>query len=137
VFGGPEITGVGLESAGPLLQAVNDARKQQNKMNCQIPIAGRGFDLVLSWQAAIGNRQSLLLVIVDPGGFGLFPGERFTRNAILTFNPAAEIDELAALRTEGTKRVFFPLDRLTTGWTVHELEPRTRLASLTKEMLVA
>jgi hypothetical protein len=34
----------------------------------------------------------------------------FARNAILAFNPFAEIDELTPLGTEGTKRIIFPLD---------------------------
>jgi hypothetical protein len=50
----------------------------------------------------------------------MFAGERFTGDSIFTFNPPAEIDELAALRTEGTKRIVFPLDRLNAGWASHE-----------------
>jgi hypothetical protein len=65
------------------------------------------------------------LIILDWVSFILFVGERFTRDAILTFNPPAKIDKLAPLRTEGTKRIVFPLGRLTAGWAFHELEPRT------------
>jgi len=50
----------------------------------------------------------------------MFVGERFTGDSIFTFNPPAEIDELAPLRTEWTKRIVFPLDRLTAGWAIHE-----------------
>jgi hypothetical protein len=39
-----------------------------------------------------------------------FLGERFAGDAILAFDPLAEVDELAPLRTEGTKRIVFPLD---------------------------
>jgi hypothetical protein len=39
-----------------------------------------------------------------------FLGERFTGHTIFTFNPLAEIDKLASLSTEGTKRIIFPLD---------------------------
>ena len=52
--------------------------------------------------------------------FILFLGQRFTGDAILTFNPLAQVDKLAPLRTEGTKRIIFPLDWLTAGWTFHE-----------------
>ena len=53
------------------------------------------------------------------GGFGLFAGERFARDAVLTLHPASEIDELAPLGTEGTKLVVFPVDWFTAGWTLH------------------
>ena len=58
------------------------------------------------------------------GGLILFLGEWFTGDSIFTFNPPAEINKLAPLRTEGTKRIVFPLGRLTAGWAFHELEPR-------------
>jgi hypothetical protein len=63
---------------------------------------------------------AILLFILDYGRFSLFLGERFTGDSILTFNPPAEIDKLAPLRTEGTKRIVFPLGRLTAGWAFHE-----------------
>ncbi len=78
-------------------------------------------------QSAIGNCQSEILFIslIDYNTFVMFVGERFTGDSIFTFNPPAEIHELAALRTEGTKRIIFPLDWLTAGWTFHEsLKPR-------------
>jgi len=59
-------------------------------------------------------------VMLDWISFILFVWERFTGHAVLTFNPPAKIDELAALRTEGTKGVVFPLGRLTAGWAFHE-----------------
>src|SRR5829696_2444241 len=60
------------------------------------------------------------LIILDHGSFTLFLRERFTWDAILTFNPLAQIDKLAPLSTEGTKRIIFPVDWLTAGWTFHE-----------------
>ena len=66
----------------------------------------------------------------------MFLGERFTGDSIFTFNPPAEIDELAALRTEGAKGIVFPLDRLTAGWAFHELEPLKRRRHQLKEMPV-
>lgn len=66
-----------------------------------------------------------------------FLGQRFTGNTILPFNPLAEIDKLASLRTEGTKWILFPLDWLTAGWAFHEsLQPRNGPQRL-KEMRVA
>jgi hypothetical protein len=44
----------------------------------------------------------------------------FTGDAILAFDPLAQVDELAPFRTEGTKRILFPLDWFTAGWAVHE-----------------
>jgi hypothetical protein len=60
------------------------------------------------------------MVILDRGTFMWFLGQRFARDAIFAFNPPAQIQELAAFRTEGTKRIVFPLDWLTAGWTFHE-----------------
>ena len=57
----------------------------------------------------------------------MFLGEWFTGDSIFTFNPPAEINKLASLRTEGTKRIVFPLGRLTAGWAFHEFEPPERL----------
>ena len=81
--------------------------------------------------AAANFRVSDLFVevILYCGSFSLFLGEGFTGDSIFTFNPPAEIDKLAPLRTEGTKRILFPLDRLTAGWAFHELEPRARPTS--------
>jgi hypothetical protein len=64
--------------------------------------------------------RTLLLFILNAGSFIWFLGERFAGDAILTFNPPAEIDELAPLRAERTKRIFFPLDRFTAGWAFHQ-----------------
>jgi len=60
------------------------------------------------------------LIILDWISFILFVWERFTRDAVFTFNPPAKVDELAAFRTEGAKGVVFPLGRLTAGWAFHE-----------------
>src|ERR1700754_3657063 len=50
----------------------------------------------------------------------VFAGHRFAGHSIFTFDPAAEVNELAAFRTEWTKGVVFPLGRFTAGWTLHE-----------------
>jgi len=99
VLGGAEITGV-LAFGSLLLQAtvaikVTAAKKHQNS------------DLFVA-------------VMLDWISFILFVWERFTRDAVFAFNPPAKIDKLAALGTEGTKGVVFPLGRLTAGWAFHE-----------------
>ncbi|HKY41705.1 MAG TPA: hypothetical protein VJM50_01315, partial [Pyrinomonadaceae bacterium] len=66
------------------------------------------------------NSDFFVAVILDWVSFILFVGERFTGDAILTFNPTTKVDELAPLRTEGAKRIVFPFGRLTAGWAVHE-----------------
>ena len=68
------------------------------------------------------NRELFVFVIM----LSFFLGQPFTGYAILTLNPLAQVDKLAPLRTEGTKRIIFPLDWLTAGWTFHELKPRHR-----------
>ena len=72
------------------------------------------------------HKDLLVALILDWISLILFVGERFTRDSILTFNPPAQIDKLAALRTEWTKRVVFPLGRLTAGWAFHDFEPGER-----------
>jgi hypothetical protein len=47
--------------------------------------------------------------------------QRFARDSILTFDPMAEVNELAALGTEWTKGIIFPLGWFPAGWTLHEL----------------
>ncbi len=104
--GGAEITGVFVLVVSLLLQATSE-----------IKVA-----------ATIRHKNSDLFVevILYCGSFSLFLGERFTGDSIFTFNPPAEIYKLTPLRTEGTKKIVFPLDRLTAGWAFHELEPRAR-----------
>jgi hypothetical protein len=46
--------------------------------------------------------------------------QRFARHSIFTFNPVAEVNELATFRTEWTKGVIFPLGWFPAGWTLHE-----------------
>ena len=105
--------------------------KQQHKARSKIasfrlPVAN--FFILCSFvdffnKPAIGNWKSAILFVrlIDYSTFVMFAGERFTGDSIFTFNPPAEIDELAALRTEGTKRIVFPLDRPTAGWAIHVL----------------
>ena len=56
----------------------------------------------------------------DRGTFIWFLGQRLTGDSILAFDPLAQVDELAPLRTEGTKRIVFPVDWFTAGWAFHE-----------------
>ena len=94
--GAPEMTGVLLlELGGSLL--LHPAQKQHN--------------------ATTSRKLNPLIIFIM---FCFFLGERFTGDAILTFYPLAQVDKLAPLRTEGTKRIIFPLDWPTAGWTFHE-----------------
>ena len=45
----------------------------------------------------------------------MFPGY-----AVFLTNPSAQVDELAAFRTERTEGIIFPVDRSSAGWTIHE-----------------
>jgi len=65
------------------------------------------------------DRDFFLLVIVDRCPIILFLRHWLTRHTILTLNPTAKINKLTAFRTEGTERIFFPLDWFTAGWTLH------------------
>ena len=51
-----------------------------------------------------------VMVPLDRCTFIRFLGEWFAGDAILAFDPLAEVDELAPLRPEGTKSIVFPLD---------------------------
>lgn len=46
--------------------------------------------------------------------------DRFARHTVFTLDPATKVHELTSFRTEWAKGVFFPFDRSTAGWTVHE-----------------
>jgi hypothetical protein len=116
--GAPEMTGVLLlELCGSLLLHADNRISPQRKMLMQ---RRRGAKIFLWFSFAPlrlcvrTNSDFFVLVIL------LLLRERFTGDAILTFYPLAEIDKLAPLRTEGTKRIIFPVDWLTAGWTFHE-----------------
>jgi len=99
-----------------LLQAVAKI-KQQRRM---FPQRRKGAKIFLRSSFAslrLCGRTGLDFVVVV---ILLFLRERFTGYTILTFNPLAQIDKLAPFRTEGTKRIIFPLDLLTAGWAFHE-----------------
>ena len=98
VLGGAEITGV-FVFGSLLLQATEAIKVAATKKH--------------------KNSDLFVAVILDWVRFILFVGERFTGNAILTFNPPAKVYKLAPLRTEGTKRIVFPLGRLTARWAFH------------------
>ena len=72
----------------------------------------------------VGESFSLLLVnilmVVWRGDLGLVPVHRFAGHAIFAFNPATKVYQLTTFRTKRAKGIFFPLDRFTAGWTVHE-----------------
>jgi hypothetical protein len=108
VFGGALATGAFVllplldSSLSLLLQA---ARTQSKTASSRI----RGF-----------NRLNISLQIIRTSGLVRVAGKRFARHSILTFDPAAEVNELAAFRTKWTKGIVFPLGRFTAGWALHE-----------------
>ena len=124
MFGGPEMmTGVLFEFGVSPEQEASVNKQQRRNRNFQLPIADCRFNARFTGfnrHLAISNRQLLLKLILDCTGFILLLGEWFTGDAILAFNPPAEVDKLAPLRTEGTKRIIFPLDRPTAGWAFHK-----------------
>ena len=61
-----------------------------------------------------------VMLTLDRGAFIWFLGKRFTGDAILAFDPLAQVDELAPFRTEGTNRIVFPIDWFTAGWAFNE-----------------
>ena len=120
--GGPEITGVFVLVVSLLLQAADNSRlqRQRQSISAQWRTMRKGSRSKNLCAFAHFAFQISCRVILDCGSFSLFLGERFTGDSIFTFNPPAEIDKLTPLRTEGTKRIVFPLDRLTAGWAFHE-----------------
>ena len=134
MLGGPEITGVLLDLfVSLLLHAASSIRMQRVKAKFFLWFSFAPLRLWVRnlFFATLLRRISALFVevILDRGSFILFVWERFTGDSILTFNPPAEIDKLAPLRAEGTKRIVFPLGRLTTGWAFHEYRATQRPAS--------
>jgi len=79
----------------------------------QIRMAGskiRGFSVLNIFLQVVFVRRRI----------AVFVGQRFARHSIITLNPTAKVNELAAFRTEWTKGIVFPLGRFTAGWTLHE-----------------
>jgi hypothetical protein len=68
----------------------------------------------------VKTASALFMIIVDCRTFVWFLGQRFAGHTIFAFDPFAQVDELAPLRTEGTKRIIFPFDWPRAGWTFHE-----------------
>jgi len=114
VFGGLETTGVAFELS-ELLHAVNSNRVLRTKAES---LAQRRKGAKENQRKSFSNL--FVELILDHIIFIWFLGQRLTGHTIFTFNPAAEINELAAFRTEGTKRIIFPVGRLTAGWTFHQ-----------------
>jgi hypothetical protein len=115
LFGGLEITGV------LLLFAVSVPLHETHNVKSAIIHRLRRFCVICGWLVRKEDTSVLVVeLILNCGSIILFLWHSFTWDTILTFDPATEIDKLATLRTEGTKRVVFPLDWLTAGWTFHE-----------------
>lgn len=114
-----------------LLQEANDTKQQKRITNllCDLCVALRPSVLRRFFKAEMadkrrerrGNISELFVsIVLDRCTFIWFLWKRLTGNAILAFDPLAEVDELAPLRTEGTKRIVFPIDWFTAGWAFHE-----------------
>lgn len=116
--GGPEMTGVLVLGGSLLLHPANN--KQQRRNVTQRRKEGRkgakksvsSLRLLLLTLRLCVKTASDLFLMVPPARrtFIWFLWKRLTGDAILAFDPLAEVDELAPLRTEGTKRIVFPLD---------------------------
>jgi len=105
VLGGPLATGVLAVSLveSLLLQA---ATTQARATNTKV----LNFNLLNIFLQIISCRRWLVWIA----------RQWFARHSILTFNPTAEVNELATLRTEWTKGIIFPLGWFPAGWTLHE-----------------
>ena len=64
--------------------------------------------------------KNVFLILILTFILTLFLRHPLTGHTVFTLNPTAEVDKLAAFRTEGAGRIVFPLDWLTAGWTLHE-----------------
>jgi hypothetical protein len=105
VLGGALLTGAfGPRLGGSiLLQAVKPQIKIVTRIIC-------GFSVL----------NIFLQVVFARWWFVRITGQRFARHSIFAFDPTAQVNKLASLRTEWTKGVVFPLGRFTAGWTLHE-----------------
>src|SRR5215813_6684772 len=96
--------------ASLLLQPVSNRRLQrrsftQSRKDAKI----RLWFSFASLRLCVKTALTLVMVIVDCGAFVWFLRQRFTGHTILALYPLAQVDKLAPLRTEGTKRIIFPL----------------------------
>lgn len=104
MLGGPlEVLGGVLLGGSLLLQAAKPQIRSASRIIC-------GFSVLnIFLQIVFVNRL-----------IAVFAGQRFAGHSIFTLDPAAEVNELAAFRTEWTEGVIFPLSRFPAGWTLHE-----------------
>ena len=105
-----------------LLQPVKNSRLPSSNFPQSRKDAKEGKRENFASLRLFGKFASALFVMVPLrcGAFVWLLRQRFTGHTILALNPLAQVDKLAPLRTEGTKRIVFPLDLLTAGWTFHE-----------------
>jgi hypothetical protein len=114
-----------------LLQAANNTKQHSSNTTLLCALCGllRPSMLRSLFNAEIAEvriersgsiSEVFVSIVLDRGTFIRFLREWFTGNTIFALNPLAQIDELAPLRTEGTKRIVFPFDWFTAGWAFHE-----------------
>src|ERR1041385_3802920 len=108
-----------LNSNRPQKRSFTQRRKEGHKGTNNSPLC-LWFSTL--WLCVKTASVLFVMVVLDGRMFISFLRQRFTGHAILALNPLAQVDKLAPLRTEGTKRIVFPLDLLTAGWTLHESE---------------
>jgi len=91
-------------------------------LGCSVPLQPKETQIKSSKTTSCGFRvlNIILEIIIANSRFVFFARKLFARHSILTFDPTAEVNELATLRTEWTKGIVFPLGRFTAGWTLHE-----------------
>ena len=102
--------------SGTLLQLENKRTLARQKMDRQLVL-------------------SLVFIVMVVGRwefFNLIFRKRFTRNAVVTIDPASEINELTSFGAERTKRVVFPFYGFTAGRAFHRIS-RFYPASYTKD----
>jgi hypothetical protein len=117
--------------ASLLLQPVNSIRLQRRIISLLCDLCGP------LWSSALKNflnaenaedrkdrreviSELFVSIVLSRATFIWLLRQRFAGHTIFAFDPLAQVDKLATLRTEGTKRIVFPLDWLTAGWTFHE-----------------
>src|SRR5215213_4320819 len=116
------MTGVLLLAPGGslLLHEANDIKQQRRITTLLCVLCGslRSHALTSFFNAEIAKdrrgrsrniSEIFISIALDHSRFITFFGKRFAGDAILAFDPLAQIDELAPFRTEGTKRIVFPV----------------------------
>ena len=107
-----------LAPGGSLLLHEANVTKQQRRITTLLCVPLRSSTLTSFFNAEIAKdhrerrgriSEIFISIALNPGRFVTLFGKLFAGDAILAFDPLAQVDELAPFRTEGTKRIVFPL----------------------------